>query len=79
MHDERSDACAFEPECRFELQGERLRREAKHCRGGAGSALYQSRTTPLERTVETERNVAARLVLQIIAGVAARQRDLRDC
>jgi hypothetical protein len=65
---------------RLNRQG-RSAKEAKHCRSGAGSALW-SRLMPIstmpisKRPVEPERDIEARVVLEIVAGESARQPDL---
>src|SRR6185312_3113660 len=64
------DACRAEP---CEVYVTASRDEAKHCRSGAGSAIWQSLTSPKasERPIKTESDVAARVILEIVAGEPA--------
>jgi hypothetical protein len=64
------DACRAEP---CEVYVTASRDEAKHCRSEAGSAIWQSLTSPKasERPINTESDVAARVILEIVAGEPA--------
>jgi len=68
------DACRAEP---CEVYVTASRDEAKHCRSGAGSAIWQSLTSPKasERPINTESDVAARVILEIVAGEPALERE----
>ena len=53
------------------------RDEAKHCRSGAGSAIWLSLTAPKasERPIDAERDIAARIIFEIVSGEPARERE----
>src|SRR4029453_6471335 len=49
------------------------RDEAKHCRSGAGSAIWLSLTAPKAsgRPIDAERDIAARIIFEIVSGEPA--------
>jgi hypothetical protein len=53
------------------------RDEAKHCRSGAGSAIWLSLTAPKAsgRPIDAERDIAARIIFEIVSGEPARERE----